>query len=426
MSVKIPLRKVLGKLAEAREHHLERNQPSGFGFALADRIDYLDAHHWDGLAAHGSFFLRRPFLKALEDHGPENLATRYALAFKGPKPVAAVAVQLVDLSADRLFPPAATTAGDKSKARLRRALAPWTAKVSARIQERLAVCGNLLSWGRDGVAFAPDEDPAELWPAVAEAVYRIRRAERLSGQVDFALVKDLPGSNNAGVESLRRFSYRPIETDPNMVLEIDPRWRSYNDYLASLDGKYRKGAQQVIKKIEAAGCVVERLEDVAAHAGRLHDLYLQVQANNGMRLFTLRREFLPAIAGSAGESFRCNVVRRGEEILGFVTTVHDGETGVGWYIGFDRAAAAELPLYLRLLHAEIADVISLGCRRLSLGRTALEPKARLGAKPDPMQVWVRHRIPALNLVMRGLLGAIPHDEAPERNPFKTGTSANGE
>jgi hypothetical protein len=63
--------------------------------------------------------------------------------------------------------------------------------------------------------------------------------------------------------------------------------------------------------------------------------------------------------------------------------------------------------------------IDLGCKRLSLGRTALEPKARLGARPDPMRIWIRHRIPMLNLIVRGLLHTIDdHEEPPERNPFK--------
>jgi hypothetical protein len=52
------------------------------------------------------------------------------------------------------------------------------------------------------------------------------------------------------------------------------------------------------------------------------------------------------------------------------------------------------------------------------GRTALEPKAALGAKPEPMTVWLRHRLPALNWLLRGMLGAVPHNEAPERNLFK--------
>ncbi|HSX59788.1 MAG TPA: hypothetical protein VLF18_06285 [Tahibacter sp.] len=47
---------------------------------------------------------------------------------------------------------------------------------------RLLVCGSLVSSGLHGLAFAPGEDPALLWHGVAEALYRIRRADRLHGR----------------------------------------------------------------------------------------------------------------------------------------------------------------------------------------------------------------------------------------------------
>jgi len=48
-----------------------------------------------------------------------------------------------------------------------------------------------------------------------------------------------------------------------------------------------------------------------------------------------------------------------------------------------------------------------------------KPKARLGARPDPMRIWIRHPIPMINLIVRGLLHTIDnHDEVPQRNPFK--------
>ena len=90
---------------------------------------------------------------------------------------------------------------------------------------------------------------------------------------------------------------------------------------------------------------------------------------------------------------------------------------MGQGIGFDRQVAADCPLYLRLLQQTIVNGIALGARRLSLGRTALEPKAALGAKPEALNVWLRHRQPILNKRMRELLGGIEHQQAPERNPF---------
>ncbi|HEX6622616.1 MAG TPA: GNAT family N-acetyltransferase [Pyrinomonadaceae bacterium] len=194
--------------------------------------------------------------------------------------------------------------------------------------------------------------------------------------------------------------------------------RSYEDYMASLTSRYRKAARQIEKEVAGAGCTVEELPDAGRHAAELHELYMQTHRNARLRLVTLPEGFIPTLAARLGDEMRCTVVRRGEELLGFVTTVRDGETAVGYYIGFDRGANAELPVYFRLLQSVVDDAIRLGCRRLSLGRTALEPKARLGARPAPMRVWIRHRIPALNVVVRALLHTVPHDEAPERSPFK--------
>jgi hypothetical protein len=293
------------------------------------------------------------------------------------------------------------------------------------VRERLLVAGNLFSWGFDGIAFVPGADPAEIWPGVAEALYRIRRAERLLGQTNLVMVKDVT-ARQTGLEALRRFSYRPLETEPNMVLEIPATWRSYDDYLAALDAKYRRNAKDQMKKLAEARCALEPLtaSDLATHGKRLHELYLAVHSHAPIRLVTLREGYFAALAAAAGNDFRCTVARRGAEILGFITTIRDGNTAIGYYIGFDReAAAAGLPLYLRLLHTSVADAIAWRCQRLSLGRTALEPKAALGAKPEPMCVWLRHRVPTLNWMMRGLLGTVPHGEAPERSPFKaTSTS----
>jgi predicted N-acyltransferase len=398
-----PLKKIIEKARDIRESHQERHRPTGFGFALSDSVDYLDAARWDALTRPASLFLSRPYLRVLEEAGPDNLRQRYALIFRGREAVAAVAAQSVLVSAARV----------RKSSKHKRVAAPLE-----RLEERLLVCGNLLSWGMHGVAFAAGEDRRAIWPAVAEALYRLRRADRLFGDTALVMIKDITDEHLTDAGALLRFSYRPLETDPDMVLEISPNWHTYDDYLSSLTSKYRKVARQIAKDVEAAGYRVEELKDLGRYADALHALYMQVHGHARLRLFTLSKEFLPALAACLGEGLRCTVIRRDEEIVGFVTTVRDGEDGVGYYIGFDRALNTEAPLYFRLLQAVVEDAIKLGCRKLSLGRTALEPKARLGARPAPMRVLIRHRIPMMNVVVRALLHTVHHDEAPERNPFK--------
>jgi hypothetical protein len=401
-----PLDKLVNKARRLRDDHKERHRPSGFGFALADRVDYLDPVRWDALTAASSTFLSRRYLRVLEEAGPENLHQRYAMVFRNNEPVAAVAAQSVTVALSRV-----------SKSSKNKVSTPLE-----RLEEQMLVCGNLLSWGQHGVAFAPGEDTATLWPAVAEALYRIRRADKLLGSASFVMIKDITDGYADGAGALSRFSYRPLETEPNMVLEISPKWKTYDDYMSSLTSRYRKAAKQIEKDFSAGGLQLTHLsnpDEVAHHAESMHSLYLQTHRNARVRLVTLRPSFLPTLAATMGSDLRCTLAERDGQVLGFVTTVRDGETAVGYYIGFDREVNASAPIYFRLLQAVVDHAIQLGCRRLSLGRTALEPKARLGARSDPMRIYIRHRIPMLNVLVRGLLHTISeHDEPPERNPFK--------
>ena len=97
-----PIDKLVTKARNLRDHHRERHAPSGFAFALADSIDYLDQAHWQKVTPAGSLFFSPRYLRVLEEAGPENLRQCYALIFREKEPVAAVAAQSVSVSLARL------------------------------------------------------------------------------------------------------------------------------------------------------------------------------------------------------------------------------------------------------------------------------------------------------------------------------------
>jgi hypothetical protein len=209
-----------------------------------------------------------------------------------------------------------------------------------------------------------------------------------------------------------------------MVLKLRPEWRSFDDYLGALRSDYRGQIRKQARDLAGAGCTVERLDApaVARHADELQRLYLDVHERQRLRLVTLSRDFLPALASHYGEDFRTLVVRRSADgaLLGFVTLLRDRDGAIGYYIGYDKQVAATgVPLYLRLLSALVEEALACRAAWLSLGRTALTPKAALGAVGEPLRCYVRHRVPAMNAVLRALLGAVPQPaQPPDRNPFK--------
>lgn len=370
----------LDYLKEKYRRRKVRRTPTGDSFACADRIDFLVADHWDRCAQAGGVFFRRAYLRCLEQNPPEGLEFRYALVYRDGAPIAAVVIQMLEKDLSCFLPQdSALAAGGRL------------------ISQKLFVCGSLLCWGNQGVSVAPEVDWSTVWPSVAEVLYRIRRAEKLSGSSDFVLFRELPRGDEAA-RRLRDYGYRPVDVEPDMVLE-NPGWASYDEYLKSLQSKYRSAAKSVFKKIEKAGCTVERLTNLREHRDRIYELYDAVWASAEVRPVKLTPDYFCALEEALGEDYVLIAVLREGQILGYVTVIRSDKLAVGYMLGFDREAAKELPLYLRLLNAVVEQSIEWGCQRVSLGGTALDPKARLGGAPFPRQVWVRHRLAPLNVIV---------------------------
>ncbi len=396
-------------------------QATPLHFVFAERIDYLNPAHWDALLAGRHLLMSRDYLRAMEAAGTEGMEHRYAMAYEGTRPLAAVAVQLLDVGLDRFH----ATRAAKGLPKEGSLIAAINENVEPRLQQKLMVCGNMLSYGLDGVASDPELDPFTRWHAVAEMLYRLRRAEKLNGQIDFIMIKDLDEAAHADSGMLRQLSYRAMSTEPNMVLELDPAWKTHADYLASMASKYRSSVkQQIFKPMEEAGCQLADLTlvEVAALAGRMQDQYLAVQDNASLRPVTVGERYWASMAALGPDRVRIRAVRKQGELLGFLLLLLDGETVTAAQIGFDRQAAKDLPLYLRLLHASVEVALDAGARRVVYGRTALEPKARMGCKPVVTRLWMRHRQPVLNAVIKHGFGLVKAPDAPAISPFKKTTA----
>jgi hypothetical protein len=419
-----PVKRITDKINVARSRYHARHAPSGYEYSINDSIHFVKAETWDYLVTGRSLFFQRSYLELLEAALPSNVTPRYVVVYAAGAPVAALIIQLVDFSLDHIIGAKSARASISMKQRLKKQLLPLASKAARHLQGRMVVCGNLFSWGDHGICAAQNHTNEELWPAITEAMYRIRRAEKLSGESDILLIKDLTHvqttlASSRQPSSLSNMRYQPVETDPNMMLTLRPQWKNHSDYVESLDKKYKKSARQIFQGIEAQGLTVEQVDDLEPIKERLYALYKEVQSNNALCIVSITADYLVSLKNSFKDHFKCTVIKQGDIIVGFVTTLRDGNTAIGYYIGFDRAVAERAPLYLRLLHAVVSDSIELGCSKLSLGRTALEPKARLGAKPEKMFIWTRHKNTLINLIVKNLSRTISHAEAPERDPFKS-------
>jgi hypothetical protein len=398
--------KLVSKVTESLHERRRLRRRTSLQIALADRFSQLNEATWRAATSGGSFFHSADYQRAFERFRPENIEPRYALVCAGDEPLAAVCIQIVDVSLSQV--------GKNTK---RKGLQ----RLRGNVHQRMLVCGNLLAYGIHGVSFAAGADRQAVWPAVTEALYRIRRAEKLAGNTDIVLIKDVDHAAMEESRVVEKLSYGSVPTEPNMVLALDPAWKSYDHYLQGLTSKYRTDVKnRIFKKFDASGCRIEALDDVQQHADTLHALYLQVHGNASLRPFQLTPGYWSGLADIGRGNVVIHVARQQDRIIGFIISLKDGDTALAYHIGFDRQASEQgVPVYLRLLHASVAQAIEFGCRRVSFGRTALEPKARMGCTAERTYLWVRHRHPLLNQIVQPLLKLIEPVEAPQFTPFKS-------
>jgi len=394
--------KLVNQIQDKVKRHQERRVSTGLHFVIADSIRYIPQQAWKKIVEHQSLFMSLEYLNTIEAHSPENSQQRYAMAFEQGKPVVAVVCQVAQINGGNFYKPA-----NKLQT-----------LVAEKYQERILVCGNLVSSGLHGVAFDPELDEDRVWRIVAEMLYKIRRGEQLGGTIDFVMLKDLKGGQINRSSMLERYSYRKIQTDPDMVLQLDETIQCFDDYLASLTSKYRSRCKKIITSVEAAGYRCEKLPVDPIMDKRLHQLYLQVENKSQVRLATLPQGYFYALSQILGDKFCCYGIKTDAHLAGFISIVKDGDSAVAYYVGVDYQVNKEVPVYFRLLQLVIESAIEMGCQRISFGRTASEPKANLGAKPVDSYVWVRHRVPLVNFVIRKLFRSVPYEEAPERTVIR--------
>lgn len=379
-------------------------------FALAERISHLDAAAWDELTKNSGVFLKRPFLTALERALPANVSPRYALIYDGDEAIAAMSMQLVRVEG-------------------RSAIASTTplSGLTQLFDERALVLGSLVGWGDTGLAIKPGADAELIWSEALRVMDKLRRFEKSEGVVNVSFVKDAALDDDE--HALRKRGYQRAPSGPDMLLDLDPAWRGLEGYLSSLASKRRRAVRKTIEDLEAAGYSMQRLtvEDLQAHETRLDELYGQVWANADVRPLRLSGRFFVELQRQLGddcvvmglerhevEPAQSQLAGRGEAsqepgvLVGFGVCLRSGSLCTGYYLGYDKSL--EAPLYLRLLISILEQGIAWRCTRVSMGRTAEEPKARLGAVPGNAALWVKHRTPPFNWAVGAILGTI---EAPE-------------
>lgn len=245
-------------------------------------------------------------------------------------------------------------------------------------QAKLLVAGNALRNGQQ--AFCYDASSLSHTDAV-DALLSV--ADRLAG-ADSVVATILPlpdGDERRHRQMLERDGYTSPWEDVLMEMEVRDSWNSLQDYLNDLGRKYKARANKILAGVEALRITPLTDADIHRHTSELNGLFLQVVNRQPFTLSKMGVAYIAELKQLYGEDLEVIGYFRGKELVAFYTGIVTPDAYEIYYVGFDEALNAEYPLYFHMLMNGLERAIILRRPLLKLGRTSLDAKASLGAKP---------------------------------------------
>jgi hypothetical protein len=406
---------MINKICPQAEHKLLRKKPSALSFGMFDSIDHVKEETWNALAG-DEFFMRTDYLRVLEKHPPSNMKFRYAMMHRGNKPVGVCCFQVIEFTGESFG--SLTDPEGREKDSVKKALKDFLKRKAEKIRIRLLIAGNAFSSGQHGFVFSEEIEAKEAFRALADVIYRVSRADKLFGKVSAVLVKDFDPGMEKFSKELKHFKYYDFRVEPAMILDLDPAWKNFEDYLGAMSSKYRKRAKTIMKNGSALKIRSLSASEIQKNGERIMQLFDAVHLKAKFRLASLTIGYFAELKRVFGDDFMLHAYFLGDTMVGFRTTIVTPHSTDAHFVGLDYSVNRDHDVYQNMLYDYVKETFDRGRRTLFLGRTASEIKSTIGAKPLELYCYARHRNPLHNRFIKPFISSVKPSEWIQRNPFK--------
>lgn len=363
---------------------------------------------WDSLA-HGTVFLSTAYLKLLEESAPENMRCHFIGIFKENALAGIALSQWLNLSELESF-------GDRDicvKNKIRNF-------VFKRFASNVLFIGNNMLTGQNAFAFSDSITQTEGLIVLKDAAAEIKKTLKKEGLRTHLMVwKDFTAKQAAAFKIPEFLEYYEFHTQPNMVFEIRREWFTFENYVETLQKKYRDQYKRARKKAEGITKRKLTLEEIIQYNATINKLYFTVAGNAPFNTFYLPENHFVEFKRLLHDKFLFYGYFNEGSLIGFNTLIKNGNDIDTYFLGYDDECQREKMLYLNMLYDMVAYSVNKGFSRIIFARTALEIKSSVGAKPIDMSGFIKHNYPFLNLFMSKFFNYFePQTIWQERNPFK--------
>jgi hypothetical protein len=220
------------------------------------------------------------------------------------------------------------------------------------------------------------------------------------------VLKEFPKEYREPLKCFLDQGFSRVPSLPMTRLNID--YADFEDYMRrALNSATRRKLRKKFR-IAAAAAAIEMsvVGDITPFIDEAYPLYIQVYERSRLHFEKLTKGFLCGVGRLMPDKAGFFIWRQDRRIVAFTLCMFEGDTMYTEYIGLDYSVALELHLYHYAVRDMTTWAIANGYKQLRSSGLNYDPKLHLRHELHPIDLYVRHRSPVANRILKWILPLI--------------------
>ncbi|MEO9570513.1 MAG: peptidogalycan biosysnthesis protein [Polaribacter sp.] len=372
-------------------------------------IDKIPSQIWEDLDCTDNFYFNPDFLKSIEKNHPEITFSYIVLVDKMNKPTAFASLKMIEFHLNTI----------KNDFEFLKNIGRKLRVFPDKKPLQLLICGNTFVSGEHGVFIKKNQDKKAIVKELAESInHFINSDKKLKKQIDAFLIKDFAKESLFITDELKDFKYHPFLVEPNMQLQLQENWHNLNDYLAAMKTKFRVKAKKAFKQSNSIKIEDVTLENIEQMLPKMTALYEKVASNADFNLGNFNLESYKDLKEKFKDNYILKTYWLEDKIVGFISGVINQNSLDAHFVGINYQLNREYAIYQRMLYEYIKIAIDKNLKIINFGRTASEIKSSVGAIPQNLTMYLRHKKSITNKILKLFLQRVEPTPFQQKFPFK--------
>jgi hypothetical protein len=371
---------------------------------------------WKELNDKSNLYFHKDYLLSIEKNNPDIKFAYIVLIDATNNPIAFATLQIIDFHIDDIKNEVELLV--RKIKTIGRQLGVFPKKKPIKI----LICGNTFVSGEHGVYIKENQDKKTVIKEVAKAIlHYVNGTNNLKKDVNFFLLKDFVNESLWITDALKDYNYNPFLVAPNMLLTLQKEWQSFDDYLAALKTKYRVKARKALQLSASLQIEEVTLENIHKLLPEMTALYKNVSLKADFNLGDFNLETYISLKEKLQENYILRAYSFNGKVVGFMSGIINDTSLDAHFVGIDYGLNKEHAIYQRMLYDYVEIAIHKKMKSLNFGRTASEIKSSIGAVPQDLTMYIRHKKSIKNRILKLFLQRIEPSPFRQKFPFKKAT-----